>query len=62
MPIRSFVFGLILTALLPSVPAAPRAEYKIVTASRTGTYIEIGRDLAKWVAEPAGIELEVLDS
>ena len=41
---------------------APRAEYKIVTASKTGTYIQIGRDLAKWVAEPAGIELEVLES
>ncbi|MBS0343324.1 MAG: hypothetical protein JSS56_22705, partial [Proteobacteria bacterium] len=38
------------------------AQYKIVTASKAGTYIQIGRDLAKWVAEPAGIELEVLES
>ena len=41
---------------------APRAEYKIVTASKTGTYIQIGRDLATLVAEPAGIDLEVLES
>ena len=65
MSIRSLAFGLFLTTLLPSAPAAPavpRAEYKIVTASKTGTYIQIGRDLAKWVAEPAGIALEVLES
>jgi hypothetical protein len=30
-------------------------EYKIVTASERGTYIYIGRDLHKWIAEPAGI-------
>ncbi len=42
--------------------SAGPAQYKIVTASKTGTYIQIGRDLAKWVAEPAGIELEVLES
>ncbi|MBT2321835.1 TAXI family TRAP transporter solute-binding subunit [Variovorax paradoxus] len=54
--------GLIAMALLSSAAAAPRAEYKIVTASKTGTYIEIGRDLSKWVAEPVGIGLEVLES
>ncbi|MGV8898625.1 MAG: TAXI family TRAP transporter solute-binding subunit [Burkholderiaceae bacterium] len=37
-------------------------EYKITTASERGTYIEIGRDLAKWVAAPAEINLEVLPS
>ncbi|MGI4778763.1 MAG: TAXI family TRAP transporter solute-binding subunit [Janthinobacterium lividum] len=42
--------------------AAPEVPYKIVTASKTGTYIEIGRDLAKWVAEPVGISLEALES
>jgi uncharacterized protein len=35
-------------------------EYKIVTASERGTYIQIGRDLQKWIAEPAGIGLAVL--
>jgi TRAP transporter TAXI family solute receptor len=56
----------VLVALLSSAPspalAAPRAQFKIVTGSDRGTYIEIGRDLAKWVAEPAGIDLEVLSS
>jgi TRAP transporter TAXI family solute receptor len=37
-------------------------EYKIVTASERGTYIQIGRDLQKWIAEPAGIGLAVLPS
>jgi hypothetical protein len=49
-------------ALLSSAGAQNRAEYKIVTASKTGTYIQIGRDLAKYVADPAGIDLEVLES
>ncbi len=35
-------------------------EYKIVTASERGTYFAIGKDLARVVAPPAGIELEVL--
>jgi len=43
--------------------AAPAAvPYKIVTASERGTYIQIGRDLAKFVAPAANIELEVLPS
>jgi TRAP transporter TAXI family solute receptor len=42
--------------------AQARAEFKIVTASERGTYIQIGRDLAKFVAEPADISLEVLPS
>jgi TRAP-type uncharacterized transport system substrate-binding protein len=44
------------------VLAFGRAEFKIVTASERGTYIQIGRDLAKWVADPAGVDLEVLPS
>ncbi len=36
--------------------------YKIVTASERGTYIQIGRDLAKFVAPDAEIDLEVLPS
>src|SRR5437764_2885107 len=38
------------------------ANYKIVTASERGTYIQIGRDIAKFVAPTADIELEVLPS
>lgn len=52
---------LCLCLLFPALAWA-RAEYKIVTASERGTYIQIGRDLAKWVADPADIELEVLSS
>jgi uncharacterized protein len=52
---------LLLVAALPAA-TAPRTQYKIVTASERGTYIEIGRDLAKWVAGPADIDLEVLPS
>jgi TRAP transporter TAXI family solute receptor len=37
-------------------------SYKIVTASERGTYIQIGRDLAKLVAPDAEINLEVLPS
>jgi len=62
MSIKSILTGLMWISLLSSAAAAPVAQYKIVTASKTGTYIEIGRDLAKWVAEPVGIELEVLES
>jgi TRAP-type uncharacterized transport system substrate-binding protein len=43
-------------------PATSPAEYKIVTASERGTYIQIGRDLAKFIAPEANIALEVLPS
>ena len=48
----------------PASGAAARGTvpYKIVTASERGTYIQIGRDLAKFVAPDAGIDLEVLPS
>ncbi len=49
-------------AWLVTTHAADRVDYKIVTASERGTYIQIGRDLAKWVAAPAGIDLEVAAS
>ena len=39
--------------------AAPIA-HKIVTASERGTYVRIGRDLARFVAPEADIALEVL--
>ena len=51
-------------AALCLVSAAPEATmpYKIVTASERGTYIQIGRDIARLVAPAADIELEVLPS
>lgn len=55
------IYLLCLLLMSPALVFA-RIEYKIVTASERGTYIEIGRDLAKWVADPAGINLEVLPS
>lgn len=52
----------------PAPQARPRPQpqgpvrYKILTASSRGTYIQIGRDLGKYVAPAAGIELEALTS
>ena len=62
MPTRILSIGLLWMAFLACAAAAPRAEYKIVTASKTGTYIQIGRDLATYIANPADIDLEVLES
>lgn len=45
-----------------STSASGGVQYKIVTASPRGTYIQIGRDLASFVAPTAGIDLEVLPS
>ncbi len=46
-----------------SAPATPSTVmYKIVTASDRGTYIQIGRDLSRFVAPQAGIQLEALPS
>jgi TRAP transporter TAXI family solute receptor len=42
--------------------ASAQIDYKIVTGSERGTYMQIGRDLAKVVAPPAGIRLEALPS
>jgi TRAP transporter TAXI family solute receptor len=47
---------------MPIASAAAPIAYKIVTASERGTYIQIGRDLAKFVAPPAQIELEAVPS
>ena len=51
-------------ALSSSMLGAPHAaaQFKIVTASERGTYIQIGRDLASLVAPEADIDLEVLPS
>jgi len=48
--------------VLHGAAALAAAEYKIVTASERGTYIQIGRDIAKFVAPDADIALEVLPS
>ena len=41
---------------------SPMVTYKIVTASERGTYIQIGRDLARFIAPQASIQLEALPS
>src|SRR5688572_21824449 len=46
----------------PWAMAQGATPYKIVTASERGTYIQIGRDLAKFIAPQAQIELEALPS
>jgi TRAP transporter TAXI family solute receptor len=48
--------------LLHVGPTFATAEFKIVTASTRGTYIQIGRDIASFVAPQADIALEVLPS
>ncbi len=60
---------LALFACLLFIAAAARAQstlpvvtYKIVTASERGTYIQIGKDLARFVAPQASIQLEALPS
>ncbi|MEJ8858093.1 TAXI family TRAP transporter solute-binding subunit [Variovorax robiniae] len=62
MRIRSILTGLLFMAFGAAFAQPAKTPYKIVTASKTGTYIQIGRDLAKYVADPAGIDLEVLES
>jgi len=48
--------------LVQGTAALAAAEYKIVTASARGTYIQIGRNLAEFVAPQADIALEALPS
>jgi hypothetical protein len=62
MPLSLRRLLVLLATLLPSAQAMAGVEYKIVTASERGTYIQIGRDLAKFVASDADISLEVLPS
>src|SRR5262249_7769955 len=51
-----------LLLVLQSSAALAAIEYKIVTASERGTYIQIGRNLAEFVAPAADIDLEALPS
>ena len=48
--------------LLHAAVALAAAEFKIVTASERGTYIQIGRNLAEFIAPQADIALEALPS
>ncbi len=60
---RRCIHALLATLLgLHSATALAAVEYKIVTASERGTYIQIGRDIAKFIAPDADIALEVLPS
>jgi hypothetical protein len=47
-------------ALLNGLTAHAGMPYKIVTADPRGTYFAIGKDLARFVAPEAGIDLEVV--
>jgi TRAP transporter TAXI family solute receptor len=51
-----------LATLSSPLAATPATSYKIVTASERGTYIEVGRDLARFVAPDASVQLEALPS
>ncbi|WP_321918124.1 TAXI family TRAP transporter solute-binding subunit, partial [Paraburkholderia sp. J11-2] len=52
----------LIALLFSALAVAADANYKIVTGPERGTYIQIGQDLSKWVAPPAGIDLEVIPS
>src|SRR6188474_1542184 len=62
MAVRLLALLFFVLAPLGAQAAATPIPYKIVTASERGTYIQIGRDLAKFVAPAANVELEVLSS
>jgi TRAP transporter TAXI family solute receptor len=62
MSIRSTIGLLAIGLSLQASTVSGAVEYKIVTASTRGTYIQIGRDIASMVAPPAEITLEVLPS
>jgi len=49
-------------SLFLSAPALAAVDYKIVTASERGTYIQIGKNLAEFVAPGSDMELEALPS
>jgi TRAP transporter TAXI family solute receptor len=60
--IRRIVSTLVALAATCALAAHAAVPFKIVTASERGTYIQIGRDLARFVAPAADIALEVLPS
>jgi TRAP transporter TAXI family solute receptor len=57
------IAGLLAATLMSQWTSAhAAAEFKIVTASPRGTYIQIGRDISSIVAPAADIQLEVMPS
>ena len=56
------VAGVALAPCARAAQARSSLPFKIVTASPRGTYIQIARDLATYVAPDAGLRLEVLPS
>lgn len=54
--------GVLLLVMAFVSGAWAQVPYKIVTASERGTYIQIGKDIAKFVAPAAGVDLTVLPS
>lgn len=59
---RPLLNGLVTIGLCWAGAAPAAVDYKIVTASERGTYIQIGRDLAKHIAPAADINLQALPS
>ena len=62
MSITLFALGAALNAAVATAAPPVDTRSRIVTGSDRGTYIQIGRDLSRWVAKPAGIDLTVLPS
>jgi uncharacterized protein len=62
--LKTILTGLagLIALLCVTLAVAANAHYKIVTGPERGTYIQIGNDLSKWVAQPAGIDLDVIAS
>jgi len=54
------VVGMAAALILQASVAQAAAQFKIVTADKTGTYYAVGTDLAKFIAPGADIDLEVL--
>ena len=60
---KKLIVGLCCIApLVVNATCNHRIYYEIVTGSKTGTYYQIGKDLAKYVAPNACINLKVLNS
>lgn len=62
MTSRAIVWLMAAMLCWTATAANAQVPFKIVTASERGTYIQIGRDIARIVAPAAGVELQVLPS
>ena len=61
--LRRLATALVVTALVGYTTLAHgAAAFKIVTASERGTYIQIGQDLARYIAPLSDIQLDALPS